>query len=115
GNTLFAMVSQMASAMVSFNSRLPAVLVVAIGYPADPTTNLGDDIKRKQALRTRDLSPPGAADFLAFIEDDLKPFVAGRFPVDPGEQTLAGHSLGGFFSVYAFLNRPHAFKRYVAA
>ena len=115
GNTLFAMVAQMVGNIVSFSNRLPAVLVVAIGYPADPAMKLADDITRKQALRTRDLSPAGAANFLAFIEDDLKPFIAGRFAVDPGEQTLAGHSLGGFFTVYAFLNRPHAFKRYVAA
>jgi predicted alpha/beta superfamily hydrolase len=127
GNTLFPMVSQMVNLNASFSSALPAVLVVSIGYPTDPGLNRADNIKQQLARRTRDLSPPatvatpappgsgGAADFLAFINDDLKPFLGARYAIDAADQTLIGHSLGGLFTVYAFLNAPDAFTRFIAA
>ena len=92
----------MVNVNTSFSKALPAVLVVAIGYPSDPAVSRADNI-RAPARRTRDLSPPttiattappgsgGAADFLAFINDDLKPFIAARYSVDREDQTLVGH------------------------
>jgi len=56
----------------------------------------------------------GADDFLDFIETELKPEIARRLPADSDRETLSGHSLGGFFTLYAFLTRPHAFATYVA-
>ena len=126
GNSLFPLVSQMVNVNTSFSKALPAVLVVSIGYPSNPALSRADDIKDHLAQRMRDLSPAtalakptpgsgGAADFLAFINDDLKPFIAARYPVNREDQTLVGHSLGGLFTVYAFLNAPNAFSRYIAA
>lgn len=127
GNTLFPLVAQMVNLNASFSRTLPAVLVVSIGYPADPSLNRADNIKEQLSRRMRDLSPPttlaksappgsgGAADFLAFINDDLKPFIGARHAVDLKDQTLIGHSLGGLFTAYAFLNAPDAFTRYIAA
>jgi predicted alpha/beta superfamily hydrolase len=127
GNTLFPMVAQMVNLNTSFSSALPAVLVVSIGYTTDPALNRADNIKAQLSRRTRDLSPAttlakapppgsgGAADFLAFINDDLKPFLGARHPIDLNDQTLIGHSLGGLFTIYAFLNAPDAFTRYIAA
>jgi uncharacterized protein len=127
GNTLFPLVAQMVNLNASFSTTLPAVLVVSIGYPTDPNLNRVDNIKEQLSRRTRDLSPPttlaksappgsgGAADFLAFINDDLKPFIGARHAVDLKDQTLIGHSLGGLFTVYTFLNAPDAFTRYIAA
>lgn len=127
GNTLFPFVAQMVNLNTSFSSVLPGVLVVAIGSPADPALSRADNIQAQLALRTRDLSPSttltktvppgsgGAADFLAFITDDLKPFIGARYAVDQTDQTLIGHSLGGLFTAYAFLNAPDAFARYIAA
>jgi len=127
GNTLFPLVAEMVNLNASFSKALPAVLVVSIGYPADPALNRADNIKEQLSKRTRDLSPPttlaksappgsgGAADFLAFINDDLMPFIGGRYTVDRNDQTLIGHSLGGLFTVYAFLNAPDIFTRYIVA
>jgi len=57
----------------------------------------------------------GADDFLDFIELQLIPRVASQYPVNPGKQSVFGHSLGGFFVLYALFTRPHVFRRYIAA
>jgi len=127
GNSLFLLVSHIANTIVTFSNKMPAALVVSIGYPADPALSRAANIKNQLTWRSRDLSPPltsgkppangtgGAVDFLAFIEQDLKPFVASRYPVDPGDQTLVGHSFSGLFTVHTLLNSPRSFTRYVAA
>ena len=125
GNTLFPMVSQMVNLNASFSRTLPAVLVVSIGYPADSSLNNAENIKEQLSRRRRDLSPAtsattpppgsgGASDFLAFIRNDLKPFVDARYAMDPNDQTLIGHSMAGLFTAYAFLTAPDAFSRYIA-
>jgi predicted alpha/beta superfamily hydrolase len=121
GNGLFPLVAQIASSMVAF-SPMPAALVVSIGYPVDPALTRAESLKNRLTWRTRDLTPAapaqagdigGAAQFLTFIEQDLKPFVASRYPVDASDQTLAGHSFGGLFAAWTLLNAPDAFSRYV--
>jgi|GEM_PF-171098 len=57
----------------------------------------------------------GAEDFLDFIELQLIPRIASRYPVNSEKQSVFGHSLGGFFVLYALFTRPHIFRRYIAA
>ncbi|WP_226579268.1 alpha/beta hydrolase [Acuticoccus sediminis] len=102
----------------------PAV-IVGIGYPIDRPM----DLER----RSYDLTPPaatmnlpprpngrpwpevgGADAFLDFIEDQVKPLVAARLPVDPARQVLMGHSFGGLFTLHVLLTRPGAFSVYLA-
>ncbi len=119
GNGLLPLAAQITSSMVAFSNRLPAALVVSIGYPLDPGLSRAENLKNRLTWRTRDLTPAataatgGAAALLAFVEQDLKPFVASRHPVDPADQTLAGHSFGGLFGAWVLLNAPDAFNRYV--
>ncbi len=56
----------------------------------------------------------GAPGFLSFIEDQVKPLVAGIIPLDPDRQTLFGHSLAGYFTLWALANHPAAFRNYAA-
>lgn len=56
----------------------------------------------------------GAEAFVRFIEEVVKPEVARRAPIDWRRSTLFGHSYGGLFVLYAMLERPRAFARYVA-
>ncbi|HWK42475.1 MAG TPA: alpha/beta hydrolase-fold protein [Croceibacterium sp.] len=56
----------------------------------------------------------GAAIFLDFIENEVRPEVAGRLPLDTSRQTLCGHSLAGFFTLWALTARPAAFRNYAA-
>lgn len=100
-------------------------IIVAIGYPV---AGAYDPLRRSW-----DLGPPpgntyppffdgapevrtgGAGEFLAFIEDELKPWVASRTRIDASRQSLYGHSFGGLFALYALFKRPFAFQTWIAA
>jgi predicted alpha/beta superfamily hydrolase len=105
--------------LLNIVERLPATLVVAVGYRV---TN--NDVVL--GPRTRDLSPSidtsdpaddpalmgGADQFLAFFRDEPKPWVRDRYGVDPDDSTFFGDSLGGLFATYVLLNEPATFRRY---
>ncbi len=107
---------------------LPPAIVVTIGYPLE----LG---RAGQSLRSRDLTPTrragmekllsapagpgaqpvqtgGAANFVKFIGEELKPLIERDYGGDPGDATVTGSSFGGLFGAYALLNAPGVFKRY---
>lgn len=42
----------------------------------------------------------GAEAFLSFIETQVRPRIAARWPVDRARETLAGHSFGGLLALY---------------
>ncbi|MEI9850553.1 MAG: alpha/beta hydrolase-fold protein [Sphingomonas sp.] len=54
----------------------------------------------------------GAEAFLRFIDADLKPAIAARFPADLDRSVLIGHSLGGLLGLHALLSGPGRFSRY---
>lgn len=60
-------------------------------------------------------APFGRADaFLAFLDDEVKPFVAARYPsTDVDDATLVGHSLGGLFALHVLFTSPESFGRYI--
>ena len=73
--------------------------------------------------RNRDLTPTpgnntsgfgGAADFLAFLEKELMPYINKKY-LTSGSNTLFGHSFGGLFVTYALLTNPKPFDFYIAA
>lgn len=98
--------------------------VVAIGYP---TADAYDSVRRSW-----DMGPPpgqtypphtengpdvrtgGADHFLAFIEDELKPALSRRTPLDGNRQALFGHSFGGLFVLHALFSRPAAFSSWIS-
>jgi predicted alpha/beta superfamily hydrolase len=127
GNQTFGLVAMAARALQSGPFPLPPTLVVGIGYHF----RRPQDRVQAGTLRMRDLTPcpddllesqypgasarcGGAAAFHAFIEEEVKPFVASGFPVDPRDQTLVGTSLGGLFALNTLFTAPASFQRYVA-
>ncbi|WP_246856828.1 alpha/beta hydrolase [Brenneria corticis] len=96
-----------------------APLIVAIGYQGDRAYDV--------PARTRDYTPPttivdphfdkgGEAEaFYQFLQNGVKPWVEARYRVNTQKQTLAGHSFGGLFTLYALFNHSASFQRYVAA
>jgi predicted alpha/beta superfamily hydrolase len=107
--------------LMQLSAYLPPILVVGIGYRAGA---IGETV----GLRTRDFSPSsdpliaritpdvtvmgGAERFLAFIRDELQPWVRSRYRVDTNDSAYFGHSLGGLFGTYALLTQPTTFHRY---
>jgi hypothetical protein len=105
---------EIAMAMARFyaaTSELPPMIVVAV----------------RNTDRSRDMTPPpiagfdvppdatssgGAERFLAFLVDELLPYVDAGYRTAP-MRVLVGHSLGGLFALYALAKRPEAFTGYV--
>jgi predicted alpha/beta superfamily hydrolase len=103
---------------------LRPVLIVAIAY-ATPDPNAW------MKLRTGDLTPTAppksendpvdvggsgnAESFYHFITDELRPALTAVAPMDPADQTLYGHSLGGLFALHVLFTHPNAFRTYVAS
>jgi predicted alpha/beta superfamily hydrolase len=59
-------------------------------------------------------APTGGADkFLAFIKNELIPYINKSYPSN-GDNTLWGHSLGGMFVTWAMLKEPLLFKSVIA-
>ena len=52
--------------------------------------------------------------FLAFLKDQLLPFIESNYPVDPSQRMLIGGSFGGTFTLYAMFSEPRLFRGYVA-
>ena len=110
-------------------SGAPVPLIVGIGYPTG--NPMGPMLLRNRDLtpatplsqiRTAPGQPPptaenygGAAGFLRFIVEELRPTIAAEWPVNDARQTLFGHSLGGLFTLDAMFDHPEAFHSYVAS
>lgn len=60
------------------------------------------------------LATGGSKQFLSFMETHVKPFVKSRWDIDPDNETIAGHSLGGLLALHALFTRPDIADRYVA-
>jgi predicted alpha/beta superfamily hydrolase len=105
--------------LLNFTGDLPPLLIVAVGYRAVT-------VEENEAIRGRDFTPTvdltqsrsesgmvgGASRFLAFLRDELKPWVRERYGVDPDDSAFFGYSLGGLFATYVLLNEPATFPRY---
>ncbi|GAA3521678.1 alpha/beta hydrolase-fold protein [Aquimarina addita] len=100
---------------------IPEILVVGIAY--------NTDYKNFYRLRSRDLTPVedkdlrmgnndvdptgGASKFSDFLEFELFPFIEKEFRTKQEDRAMYGHSYGGLFGSYAFLDKPHLFNRYL--
>ncbi len=105
---------------------MPGSKLVGISWQTDlGDERLGD--RQKFASRFRDYSVVEsdnadsqakynfgqAAKFLAFVRDQVIPYVESHFRTPPGEGAYLGYSLGGQFGAYVLLAAPHTFKHYI--
>ena len=105
-----------AARFLHVEKTIPELIIVGIGYPVRAGL---------RTLRTVDLTPtedPGAAPegsggapgFLEFIRRELISLVELEFRANPAGRALYGHSLGGFFGLYALLEGEGTFQRVIA-
>ena len=87
---------------------VPELIIVGIGYPVGRFTNA------LAGPRQLDLSSEGAPGFLEFIRRELIPLVELEFRTDPADRAFYGHSLGGFFALYALLEGEGTFESVIA-
>jgi uncharacterized protein len=112
----------------AMSGELPALATVAVGYPLDaepvhqirrirdlaPTARPDLDTHVPNLLRSSAIVASGGADsFLDFLIG-IVALVETEYALDPARRTLAGHSLGGSFSLHALLKHPAVFQRYLA-
>jgi len=127
GNSAFPIAAAAARGIQSGPFPMPPTLVVGVGYYFDQP----EDRVQAGMLRVRDLTPcsdplleaqypgrgvstGGAVAFLDFIQNELKPFIAARFPVADDDDTVVGSSLAGLFALHVLLTASGSFQRYVA-
>ncbi len=135
GNICFGAAASLSGAMAMEPDGPLPHCVVGIGYEIS-----GNGEKAEHHVtRTRDLSPckderfeammrrapapftwnddiqaGGAVNFLAFILEELSPWLASRYDVNLMQTTLAGISMGGLFALHTAFTRPEAFQSYIA-
>ena len=100
----------------------PSVILVGIGHKDFPTM---DSLRNRDdtyptAIPEYEMSISGGADkFLSFIINELSPKIDKEYNVDTSKRVLMGHSLGGYFTAYAFLQyltgKTGVFNSYIAA
>ncbi|MES2764178.1 MAG: alpha/beta hydrolase-fold protein [Bacteroidota bacterium] len=103
-------------------TKLNQSILVGIGYK---NFALMDSLRNRdytfpKALPKDSFTTSGGADrFLSFIETELVPYIDKAYRTEPEDRTLMGHSLGGYFTLYAFQqalrNNRICFKDYVSA
>lgn len=104
-------------------------VIVGIGYPTD---RLADALSLRMDDLTTPLREPMASepwfhrmppamhgygkmdDYLRMLDEEIKPRVAEMAPIDPQDQTLMGHSLGGLTTLHALFRRTSSFQHFVA-
>lgn len=74
-------------------------------------------------MRRRDFIPSitktqpstiGVKNFLSFLKEELIPLIDKKYPTKTENNILYGSSLGGLFTVYAYLEEPTLFKSYIS-
>jgi predicted alpha/beta superfamily hydrolase len=95
---------------------LPPMIIIGIGWHIQSFDDWSLRRNRDFVPEPIDMLPGsgGAANFLSFIEMELLPFVNANYRTDPTNQTLVGASGGGFFALYALLQKPGLFRGIVS-
>ena len=104
---------------LAWADEIPDVIVVGVAY--------GEGMEAWWQKRSRDYtqSPDrgrpwgewplagGADAFADFLQNELFPFVEGRFRTVAGDRTVLGISFGGLFGAHVLFTRPELFQRYL--
>lgn len=83
-----------------------------LSLPATPEI-LAREFSQPAQISSSDVG--GLDAFLQVLESEIKPRVAAVVPVDPANQAIFGHSLGGLAVVHALLAKPTSFRTFIAA
>jgi len=121
GNAWAPFVSEVIRTNLDFGlrARVEPAVVVGIGYPIDGAFDMA---RRDWDLTTPSPVPSDAGSskiggyeaMIRFIQERVKPDIEKGFPIDRTRQTLAGHSLGGLFTLRTLINHPDWFQTYLA-
>jgi predicted alpha/beta superfamily hydrolase len=98
-----------------YDRFVPQVMVVGITYSGtNPDYNALRAADYTTAAVRNTPGSGGAPRFLAFLKNELIPFVESSYRTDPTRRALMGSSFGGLFTLYALFSDPGLFAGYVA-
>lgn len=94
---------------------VPEMILVGLSYPGSNE----DYVSRRMSDFTpmKDPRAPGSGEadaFLAHLKLNVVKTIEAQYRADPNDRALAGHSLGGLFTLYAMYKEPDFFERYLA-
>lgn len=132
-NIKFGMIASVVNSQGTLSREIPEIIVVGIAYPMNgledwvinrnrdftPTKQVEHekywvDRLSKATGREDIVIHSGNADkFLAFINEELIPFIESNYRVS-SDRALHGTSLGGLFSLYTLLQKPLTFQKFYA-
>jgi len=87
--------------------------IVAVGYKPADYGKRDADLTTQPTSRGGKVEQGRALAYRAFLTKELRPFIEARYPVDPSQAVLVGHSSGGSFAAALFADDPGAFSAYV--
>jgi predicted alpha/beta superfamily hydrolase len=101
---------------VGNTDAMQAAYIVTVGYPPGKSAREFDLLFGPGVRADGTIAKGGGAEaFTAFLLEELKPFIEARYPVDPRNAALMGHSLAGIYTASMLARRPGAFAGYVIA
>jgi len=110
----YGIAGPMAKMMVGVATMSPAY-VVSVGYVEGQVNWRRTDLLYRSATADGVTYGGGGARFLAFLTEELRPFLEAKYPLDPTKAILFGHSFGGLFAANVLAESPEAFDGYVIA
>jgi predicted alpha/beta superfamily hydrolase len=99
-----------------YDGFIPELMIVGVTW--------GGEHPNYDSLRGRDYTPTnidgfpqtgGADQFLAFMKQELFPFIESNYKADGKNRTLMGCSAGGLFTMYTLFTQPDLFTGYATA
>ena len=99
-----------------YDGFIPELIIVGVTWGgANPNP---DSLRARDYTPTKEARLPqsgGADKFLAFMKDELFPFIEKNYKADNNNRTLMGCSLGGLFALYTLFTHTDMFTGYAAA
>lgn len=98
------------------SNLIPPIILIGIETGTNRTRDLTPKVYDKEDQNHpwfKNNEHGGASQFLAFIEQELIPHVNKKYRT-ADFKVFSGHSIGGLFGIYAYLNKPNLFDGYIA-
>jgi predicted alpha/beta superfamily hydrolase len=96
--------------LVPYDEPAPQSIIDAVA--ADAETAGWSQQEHDEYIRS--IQSGRAAEFLSFLEDELRPVIEERYRVLDGATGLFGYSYGGLFTLFALMRQSPMFRRYGA-
>ncbi len=97
-----------------YDGFMPSAIIVGITWGGE---NPDYDKRRAFDLTPKEDGQPtqfgNAEIFLSFIKKEAIPLIDSKYRTNKSNRTLAGHSLGGFFTLFTLFNEPDLFNQYI--